>query len=280
MLVKAYAKVNLSLDIIGKREDNYHILRTIIQAIDLYDVIIINKVSKGIYLYCDKNYIPCDIRNLAYKAADLFINTYNISGGIRINIKKNIPVSAGLAGGSADAAAVLRAMRDIYKPHLSNKELEKLALKIGTDVVYCINGGTALCEGIGEKVTRITSFKNHILVLVKPPFGVSSKEAYSNLDINKINKHPDTKLILKAIDEDNILILSKNMKNILENVVLKKHFILKQIKRETMILGAVGCLMSGSGPTIFGLFDDMLKAQNCYDKMKDKYKEVFITRTI
>lgn len=280
MLVKAYAKINLSLDVVGKRQDGYHILKTIMQAIDLYDVIVINKISKGIYLYCDKNYIPCDIKNLAYKAADLFINTYNINDGVRINIKKNIPVSAGLAGGSTDAAAVLRAMRDMYKPDLSNEELEKLALKIGTDVVYCINGGTAICEGIGEKVTKVTSFKNHILVLVKPPFGVSSKEVYGNLDINKINKHPDIETVLKAIDEDNIVLLSKNMKNILENVTLKKHFILKQIKRESMILGATGCLMSGSGPTIFAFFNDMLKAQNCYDKMKSKYKEVFITRTI
>lgn len=280
MLVKAYAKINLSLDVVGKRQDGYHILKTIMQAIDLYDVIVINKISKGIYLYCDKNYIPCDIKNLAYKAADLFINTYNINDGVRINIKKNIPVSAGLAGGSTDAAAVLRAMRDMYKPDLSNEELEKLALKIGTDVVYCINGGTAICEGIGEKVTKVTSFKNHILVLVKPPFGVSSKEVYGNLDINKINKHPDIETVLKAIDEDNIVSLSKNMKNVLENVTLKKHFILKQIKRESMILGATGCLMSGSGPTIFAFFNDMLKAQNCYDKMKSKYKEVFITRTI
>ncbi|WP_446898281.1 4-(cytidine 5'-diphospho)-2-C-methyl-D-erythritol kinase [Clostridium sp. LBM24168] len=280
MLVKAYAKINLSLDVIGKREDGYHLLRTIMQTIDLYDVVVIDRISSGIHIFCNKNYIPLDNRNLAYRAAELFMNTYNIKDGIKINIEKYIPVSAGLAGGSTDAAAVLRAMRDIYKPNLNNRELEKLALKVGTDVVYCIEGGTALCEGIGEKVTKITPFKNHVLVLIKPPFGISSKNVYVNLDLNKVNKHPDTKLLLKAVKENDVVKLSKNMKNVLENVILKKHYILKQIKKEAVMLGALGALMSGSGSTIFAIFDDMQKAQLCYDKMKCKYKEVFITRTI
>lgn len=280
MLVKAYAKINLSLDVIGKREDGYHFLTTIMQTIDLYDIVVVNKISRGIRIYCNKNYIPLDNRNLAYKAAELFMNTYNIKNGIKINIEKHIPVSAGLAGGSTDAGAVLRVMRDIYKPNLSNRELEKLALEVGTDVVYCIEGGTALCEGIGEKVTKITSFKNHILVLIKPPFGISSKDVYTNLDLSKVNKHPDTKLLLKAVEENDIVKLGKNMENVLENVTLRKHYILKQIKKEVMTLGALGALMSGSGPTIFAFFGDMQKAQFCYDKMKYKYKEVFITRTI
>ncbi|MCH3965318.1 MAG: 4-(cytidine 5'-diphospho)-2-C-methyl-D-erythritol kinase [Clostridium sp.] len=280
MLAKAYAKINLSLDVIGKRKDGYHFLKMIMQTIDLYDILTINRIDRGICIYCNKSYIPLDNRNLAYKAAELFMNTCNIKDGIKINIEKHIPVSAGLAGGSTDAAAVLRTMRNIYKPNLSNRELERLALKIGTDVVYCISGGTALCEGIGEKVTRVTPFRNQIIVLIKPPFGVSSKEVYSILDLNKVNKHPDTKLLLKALEENDAVRLSKNMKNVLENVVLKKHHILKRIKREAMAAGALGALMSGSGPTIFAVFDDIQKAQLCYDKMKAKYKEVFITRTI
>lgn len=280
MLLKAYAKINLSLDVIGKREDGYHILRMLMQTIDLYDVLNIKKIPKGIKIICNRPYVPTDERNLAYKAAELFINTYKVDGGVEIYLKKHIPVSAGMAGGSTDAAAVLKAMRAIYKPEIADQELMDLGLKIGADVPYCIVGGTALCEGIGEKVTKIKPFKNHILVVIKPPFGVSTKEVYCNLDINKIIKHPDTELLIKYVEEDNLLGVSRNMKNVLENVTLKKHTILKSIKRETFDMGSAGVLMSGSGPTIFAFFDDMLKAQMCYDKMKKKYKDVFITRTI
>jgi 4-diphosphocytidyl-2-C-methyl-D-erythritol kinase len=171
-------------------------------------------------------------------------------------------------------------MRTLYKPELGNKELMELGVKIGADVPYCIVGGTALCEGIGEQITALKSFENHILVVIKPPFGVSTKEVYGSLDISKIMKHPDTELLIKYIAENSLLGVSRNMKNVLENVTLKKHLVLKNIKRETLDMGSVGVLMSGSGPTIFAFFEDMLKAQMCYDKMKKKYKEVFITRTI
>lgn len=280
MLIKAYAKINISLDVVGKREDEYHLLRMIMQTIDLYDHINVKKYDNGIKITCNKAYVPTDERNLAYKAADLFINTYDIDGGVEIYLKKNIPVAAGLAGGSTDAAAVLKAMRNLYKPEISDDELMKLGLKIGADVPYCIVGGTALCEGIGEKITKLAAFKNHILIVVKPSFGVSTKEVYKNLDINKINKHPDTELLIKSMEEENLFRVSKNMKNVLENVTLRKHMIIKNIKKELLDMGAIGALMSGSGPTVFAFFEDILKAQICYDKIKKKYKEVFITRTI
>lgn len=280
MLIKAYAKINISLDVVGKREDGYHLLKMIMQTIDLYDHINIKKCDNGIKLTCNKIYVPTDERNLAYKAADLFINTYGINGGVEIYLKKNIPVAAGLAGGSTDAAAVLKAMRNLYKPEISDDELMELGLKIGADVPYCIEGGTALCEGVGEKITKLSSFKNHILIVVKPPFGVSTKEVYKNLDISKINKHPDTELLIKSMEEENLFRVSKNMKNVLENVTLRKHTIIKNIKKELIDMGAMGALMSGSGPTVFAFFEDILKAQICYDKIKKKYKEVFITRTI
>lgn len=280
MLIKAYAKINISLDVVGKREDGYHLLRMIMQTIDLYDHINIKKLNSGIIISCNKPYVPTDERNLVYKAADMFINTYNINEGVEIYLKKNIPVAAGLAGGSTDAAAVLKAMRNLYKPEIQDEELMKLGLKIGADVPYCMVGGTALCEGIGEKVTRLKSFKNQILVVVKPAFGVSTREVYKNLDIDKINKHPETEILIKNIEEGNLFRVSKNMKNVLENVTLKKHSILKNIKNELISEGAMGALMSGSGPTVFAFFEDMLKAQSCYDKIKKRYKEVFITRTI
>jgi len=280
MLTKAYAKINLSLDVIGKREDGYHLLAMLMQTIDLYDIININKTSKGINLTSNKTYLPNDDRNLCYKAAKLFIDKYEIQGGIDIYIKKNIPVAAGLAGGSTDAAAVLNVMNDIYEVKASNEELMELALKIGADVPYCIMGGTALCEGIGEKVKKLKNFNNHILVVVKPPFGVSTKDVYQNLDTSRIYKHPDTEHLIKAIEDNDLNYVSKNMKNVLENVTLRKHNILKEIKSSMIKYGAVGAMMSGSGPTIFAFFEDMLKAQYCFEKLKLKYNEVFITRTI
>lgn len=280
MIVKAYAKINISLDVVGKREDGYHLLEMIMQNIELYDTLRFNKNEYGIKIKCNKNYIPTDERNLVYKAAKLFIDTYDIKGGINICINKNIPVAAGLAGGSADAAATLIAMQRVYNVNSSREELCKLGLKIGADVPYCIIGGTALCEGIGEKVTTLNPFKGHILVLVKPNFGVSTKEVYKALDIDKIYKHPDTKSLIKAIEQNDIKYISENMKNILGNVTLKKHTILRDIKEKMVKMGAMGSMMSGSGPSTFGFFDDMLKAQRCYEHFKEKYKDVFITRTI
>ena len=280
MLIKAYAKINISLDVIGKREDGYHLLKMIMQTIDLYDHINVKRSDTGINISCNKPYIPTDDRNLVYKAAEILMNTYNIKGGVDIYLKKNIPVAAGLAGGSTDAAAVLKAMRSLYELNIDDKELMNLGVKIGADVPYCIVGGTALCEGIGEKVIKLTDFKNQILIIVKPSFGVSTKEVYKSLDISKINKHPDTDTIIENIEEANLFRVSKNMKNVLENVTLRKHTVLKNIKNELISMGAMGALMSGSGPTIFAFFEDMLKAQSCYDRIKKKYKEVFITRTI
>jgi 4-diphosphocytidyl-2-C-methyl-D-erythritol kinase len=280
MLLKAYAKINLSLDIVGKREDGYHLLKMIMQSIDLYDSVNIELQESGIHLSCDKAYVPADSRNIAYKAAELFLREYGIDRGVRISIEKNIPVAAGLAGGSTDAAAVLRGLRDLLKPEISDEELMGLGVQIGADVPYCILGGTALCEGIGEKITRLDSFSDKILVLVKPPFGVSTKSVYQKLDINKIRIHPPTNRLIRAVKEKDLEYVSKNMKNVLENVTLGKNHTLREIKSELLKMGAIGAMMSGSGPSVFGFFEDMLKAQHCYDAMKAKYKETFITRTI
>jgi 4-diphosphocytidyl-2-C-methyl-D-erythritol kinase len=280
MLMKAYAKINIALDVVGKREDGYHMLNMIMQTIDLYDELNIDYIDQGIILKSNSTSIPLDEKNIAYKAAKIFLDTYNIKSGVAINIIKNIPIEAGLAGGSTDAAAVLKCMRDIYKPEIDDKELMKLGVRLGADVPYCIIGGTAVCTGIGEIVNKIKHFKNNILVIVKPSFGVSTKEVYKNLNLNYINQRPNVEELVKAIEKDDLSYVSKNMKNVLENVTLKKHTILKEIKDEINSMGALGTLMTGSGPTIFGFFEDMLKAQRCYDNMKYKYKEVFITRTI
>lgn len=280
MRIKAYAKINISLDIVGKREDGYHLLEMIMQSIDLYDELNIEKQNKDITIKCNKPYVPTDERNLAYKAAKLFMEKYKINSGVSININKNIPVCAGLAGGSTDGAAVLKAMNTIFDIHASDEELMELGLQLGADVPYCIKGGTALCRGIGEEVTKLNDFKDKILVLVKPPFGVSTKSVYQEFDLSKARSHPNTDVLIKAIEENDLRIVANNMKNLLENVTLRKHKILINIKEEMKNSGSIGTMMSGSGPTVFAFFDDMLKAQKCFEKMKLKYNDVFITRTI
>ncbi|MGL4570283.1 MAG: 4-(cytidine 5'-diphospho)-2-C-methyl-D-erythritol kinase [Clostridium sp.] len=280
MKIKAYAKINIALDVIGKREDGYHLLRMIMQGIDLYDEITIEKIEKGITISCNKPYVPKDERNLAYKAAKLFMDKFNIKSGISIDINKNIPVSAGLAGGSTDCAAVLKLMNKMFNKNLSDKELMGLGVKLGADVPYCINGGTALCEGVGEVITQLKPFKDKILVLVKPPFGVSTKGVYQEFDLSKVVFHPNVEGLMKNMANDNIGYVSKNMKNLLENVTLLKYKEIIGIKQAMMECGALGSMMSGSGPTVFAFFEDMVKAQKCYETMKKKYKDVFITRTV
>lgn len=280
MISKAYAKINLSLDIIGKQENGYHILKMIMQSIDLYDIVSVEKAVEGISLTCNKSYIPTDDKNIAYRAAKLFIDRYKVESGVKINIVKNIPVAAGMAGGSTDGAAVLKLMRDLFKPKVSNKELEEISVEIGADVPFCIEGGTVLCEGIGEVMTKLQPFKDKILVVVKPNFGVSTKEVYKAFDLDKVAKHPETEELIEAIKKDDLDFICDNMKNLLENVTLNKYPLIKQIKRELMSMGAKGAMMSGSGPTVFAFFDDMLQAQRAYEQLKANYKEIFITRTI
>ena len=230
MKIKAYAKINIALDVVGKREDGYHLLKMIMQTVDLYDVIEITKIDSDIKLICNKPYVPIDERNLAYKAAKLFKETYNIEDGVSINLIKNIPVSAGMAGGSTDAAGVLKVMNRIFNINASDEELRALGLKLGADVPYCINGGTALCEGIGEKITQLKPFNDKIVVIVKPPFGVSTKEVYKDFDLSKVIFHPRTEDIIRAMENDDIHFVSNNMKNLLENVTLRKHRVILNIK--------------------------------------------------
>lgn len=280
MKVKAYGKVNISLDVVGKREDGYHLLRMIMQTVDIYDELFFERCEDGIHISCNKVFVPTDKRNLVYKAIELFKDTYGIDGGVKVHIVKNIPVEAGMAGGSTDAAAALRAMRDLYKPEVCDEELMKLGVKIGADVPYCILGGTALCEGIGEVITPLKLFKDKILVVVKPKFGVSTVGTYKAFDINSIKAHPNTEKLIEAMEKENVSYVAENMMNLLELVTIKNHSEIQTIKDFMKNNGSMGSMMSGSGPTVFGFFEDMLTAQNCYEKLKESYKEVFITRTI
>lgn len=280
METKAYAKINISLDVVGKREDGYHLLKMIMQSIDLYDVIDVKAIDKGICITSDSKNIPNDNRNIAYRAAKLFMDTYKITSGVSIHIKKNIPVAAGLAGGSTDGAAVLKLLREIFKPELTDDELIKLGVKIGADIPFCIVGGTALCEGIGEKITPLKSLRDKILVLVKPEFGVSTKEVYRKYDECKDVNHPDSEGLIKAVNDGNFNFAVDNMVNVLENVTSKEYEDISKIEAKALEYKALGTMMSGSGPTVFAFFKDEVEAQKYFDEMKKKYKQVFVVRTV
>jgi len=276
--IYARAKINLSLDVVGKRADGYHELQMIMQQVDLYDEVDIRKTESGISLRTDCDFVPDDDRNIAYQAARLLIERYRLNGGVAIDIKKNIPVAAGLAGGSADAAAVLQGMNRLWKLELSQQELMQIGLELGTDVPFCILGGAALAEGIGEKLTPIQGI-DHWVLLCKPNIGVSTKEVYRNLDWEAIQEHPDTPRLLKAVEEGNIYEVAGGLCNVLETVTMRMHPIVKDIKTKMMEYGALGSLMSGSGPTVFGLYKDYTKAKSAYLKLRRIYKQTYLVKT-
>jgi len=280
MKLKAYGKINISLDVVGKREDGYHLLRMIMQTVDIYDELTFEPCGEGIQIACNKEGIPTDNRNLVYKAIELFKNTYGVQGGVKVHINKNIPMEAGMAGGSTDAAAALRAMRSLYNPQVSDEELMKLGVKIGADVPYCIIGGTALCEGIGEVITPLSPFRGKVLLVVKPNFGVSTVGVYKSFDIKEVKDHPNTEELIKAMEKHDVSYVAKNMMNLLEQVTIKNHKEIQEIKDFMLEEGSLGAMMTGSGPTVFGFFEHRATAETCYEKLKGKYKEVFVTTTV
>ena len=280
MKVKAYGKINIALDVIGKREDGYHLLKMIMQTVDIYDNLDFKIGNPGIHITSNKEFVPTDERNLVYKAIDLFCKTYNIKPCVSVHIEKNIPIEAGMAGGSSDAAAALKAMRDIYKPDIDDCELMKIGVKIGADVPYCIKGGTALCEGIGEIITELKSFKEKILVVVKPNFGVSTVDTYKRFKFDEVKEHPQIDSLIEAMSRDDLAYVAENMMNLLETVTLKDYREIKEIKDFINNNGSLGAMMSGSGPTVFGWFTSEDEAMICAEKLKNKYVDVFVARTI
>lgn len=279
--VKAYAKINLGLDVLRKRPDGYHDVSMIMQTVNLYDTINIKKtkfqsITVGTNLY----YLPTDRRNLAYKAALLFDEIHPIRSGLNIFINKRIPVAAGLAGGSADAAAVLKGLNRLFQADLSLDELMKPGVKIGADVPYCLLMGTALSEGIGEILKPLDPMPDCYILLVKPEISVSTKHVYENLKLDNNTRHPDIPAMLNALKENDIYRLTSLMENILESVTIKEYAVIGDIKEKMMDKKALTALMSGSGPTVFGIFDDQNKAENAYRYFKSSGygKQVVLTK--
>ncbi|MCX7883835.1 MAG: 4-(cytidine 5'-diphospho)-2-C-methyl-D-erythritol kinase [Caloramator sp.] len=273
------AKINLSLDVTGKREDGYHFVKMIMQSISLEDVVTVRKIKDGIKIYCDSTDVPCNETNSAYKVAKLMFERYKIEGGVEILIDKKIPVAAGLAGGSTDAAGVIKGINILYDLNISLNDMMDLGVKIGADVPYCIIGGTALAEGIGEILTPIKPVENLWCVLAKPQFAVSTREVYSRLKIDEIPKHPDINKLITYIEKKDYKNLAENMINVLETVTIKDYPVIFEIKNIMMEFEALGSLMSGSGPTVFGLFENKSSAERCYNRLRDYLKEVFLVKT-
>ena len=286
--LKAYAKVNLSLDILARREDGYHELCMIMQSIGVYDKVNLTKLrQKDIKISSNIKNLCLPENNIVYKAAKLLYERFDIKEGLHINLYKYIPMGAGMAGGSTDAAAVLRGMNELYNLRLSKEELMKIGLEIGADVPFCICGGTMLAKGIGEELSGLKSMPDAHLVLVKPKFSISTKEAYSLVDLSKLTDRdrPDTDKILSYINEGDLKKIAENMKNVFELYIGKKYPLIEKIKQELIRQGALGAVMTGSGSVVFGVFENSVLAKKCCETFKQgelraEIKEVYISEFI
>ncbi len=280
--VKAYAKINLGLDVLRKRPDGYHDVCMIMQSLDLHDTITITKTSTaGISIKTNLSYIPNDQGNLVYKAAALFLDAISVKEGLDIRLDKYIPVAAGLAGGSSDAAATLKGLNELFDARLTVPELMTLGVKIGADVPYCILLGTALSEGIGEVLTPLDPIPSCSILLVKPDISVSTRYVYENLVLTSESIHPDIKTMRAALEAGDLNVLTRTMDNILQTVTIKDYPIITEIKCKMQELGAMTSLMSGSGPTVFGIYKDHELAKNAmvyFRKHRQYGKQVFLTK--
>ncbi|KHE71579.1 4-(cytidine 5'-diphospho)-2-C-methyl-D-erythritol kinase [Halobacillus sp. BBL2006] len=277
---KAPAKINLSLDVLYKREDGFHEVEMVMTTVDLADRIELNLLRDGtIRVESESRFVPNDERNLAYRAAKLMKDRFRVKQGVRIFIEKNIPVAAGLAGGSSDAAAVLRGVNRLWELNLSMDELAKLGAEIGSDVSFCVYGGTGHATGRGEKIKALPSPPPCWVVLAKPPIGVSTQTVYQNLDL-KGALHPDTQAMIAAIKRYDFNGICDQVGNTLEGVTLNLHEEVGQIKEQMRQAGADAVLMSGSGPTVFSLVDQDARAQRIYNSLKGFCHEVYMVRLL
>ena len=278
----AYAKINLALDIVNTRPDGYHEVRMVMQSLTLHDKVTIQLMEEkdqSIRLLTNLSFLPTDDKNLAVKAAKLFLSTYQIPDSIHITLEKQIPVAAGLAGGSSNAAAVLHGLNELFSVHAPLAELQTLGLQLGADVPYCLQLGTALAEGIGEKLTPLAPAPSGYCLLVKPHAGVSTKQVYIEYDLLKNPPRVDVDAMLTALQTNTFANIAKHLGNVLEPVTTSLQPEIPRIKAAMSDKGAIGTLMSGSGPTVFGLFTSASKAKNAYDYFKGSIygKQTFLT---
>lgn len=278
--LKAYGKINLALDVVRKREDGYHDVRMIMQTVKMYDYIQIKKTNnKDIKIQTNLSFLPTNENNLVYKAAKLLMDEFNIEQGVEIKLDKFIPVAAGMAGGSSDAATVLIGINKLFDLGLKKHELMERGVKIGADVPYCILRGTCLAEGIGEKLTTLKSVPNCYVVIIKPGVSVSTKYVYENLHANELSYHPDIDGMIEDLKNQDLEGIAGKLSNVLETVTEEAYPEIKQIKDSLKKDGAMNAIMSGSGPTVFGLFKDRDVAEIALKNIKKQGlgKQVFVT---
>ena len=276
--LKSRAKINLSIDVLGKREDGYHFVEMIMQTIDLYDTLTINILDEDVIkINTNSLDIPIDEENIVYKATKLIKDSFGIKNGVEIYIDKKIPVAGGMAGGSSNAAATLVGLNKIFDLKLDDEKLKEIGLKLGADVPFCMVGGTFLAQNIGEKLTKIEPLTDKVHILVcKPELFVSTKEVYEGLDLSNLENRPDNKYLIRCLENNDISSLSSNMKNVLESVTSKKYSEIDDIKNIMKKNDCLGCMMSGSGPTVFGIFDCEKLAKNAKEELLKKYNQVFL----
>jgi 4-diphosphocytidyl-2-C-methyl-D-erythritol kinase len=281
MMIKesAYAKINLSIDIFSRMENGYHNMRMVMQSVGLHDEITVSCApGDGISVTTDLKYLPGDERNIASRAASVFYSHTGISGWkTEIDIRKNIPVCAGLGGGSTDGAAVLRALDSLFETKLGRKTLEQLAERIGSDVPFCVAGGTALAEGRGEKLTDLPPLPDCSIVICKPSFAISTPELFSRINCDKIHLRPDTFGLVEALGKESLTGVARRMYNVFENVLPKGTGAIGEIKNKLGDHGALGASMTGTGSAVFGLFQDSASAQEAYEDLKGWYHECYLT---
>ncbi len=278
--LKALGKINLGLDILGQRPNGYHEVRMVMQTVYLYDRVILKKTSMpGIKIETNLRFLPVNENNIAYKAAALLAEEFGIDGGIKIILDKHIPVAAGMAGGSADAAAVLFGMNRMFDFGLSEKGLKQRGLKLGADVPYCIMRGTALAEGIGEILTPLSPLPKCYVLIAKPPLSASTETVYEKYDALDKVEHPDIGGIIKGIEESDLSQAASCMGNVLEQVMIPRYPVIGEIKSEMLEAGAQGAVMSGSGPTVFGLFDSRAAARKAASRIRTRNlaRQVYVT---
>lgn len=279
--LKALAKINLGLDVIGVREDGYHLVRMIMQTIDLYDWVTVRKAShEGITLATNLNFLPSDHHNIAYQAAELLKRDYPQIGGVDLRIHKCIPVAAGMAGGSTDAAAVLYGINRLWKLQIPMRRLMEYGLQIGADVPYCLLRGTALAEGIGEKLTALAPMPECYILVAKPPVSVSTKLVYQALDELEQPPHPPIDAQIRDLEARDLESLAAHMGNVLEGVTVPMHPQITQIKELMTTHGALAAMMSGSGPTVFGIFSDKAQAYAAKELIRGTglARQVYVTK--
>lgn len=277
---KAYAKINIGLDVLKRREDGYHEVRMIMQTVDICDDLAFERTAQsGIVIRTDREDLPVDDNNLIYKAADLLFREKGITEGVKITLTKRIPIAAGMAGGSSDAAATMRGLNELFGMGYSVRELQELGVKLGADIPYCLVGGTMLSEGIGEILTPLPAPPDCFLVVAKPDIDVSTGFVYGNLHADRLTYHPDIDGMIEALRTGSLSGVTERLGNVLETVTVKEYPVIEEIKELLRSMGAENALMSGSGPTVFGIFNKRETAESAARTIADRQLagQIFVT---